>query len=441
MKILIVARHFGPENTIGAVRSTKFAKYLARMGHDVTVYACAPEVDVSDALLADDIKTLRIYRITNGVFYRAVHDFFAAFDRTRGNRPQKSAAKAQPAERGKRSFLPSIFQLMYRVMWVWCDRDFTRRYRACTRADRTAYDAIFSSWNTNCSHDIALDLMKRGRAKRWVADFRDAYLPVFPKLAKNRDAERFLSRVYARADAVTAAFPSVLADNRVPQDKRAMVLFNGFDPEDLARIESAEPADGLFRIAYCGQIYDKQDFSPVFRAVAELCAEGLIDKTRVALDYAGQSADRFLSQAAAAGLAERVRDHGFLPRQEALALEKRARVLLFAAWSSDDKPAIFPAKFLEYMMMDRPVVCAVAGERGGSLPAEVVARARLGVCAEETGGEADYGALKRYLSEQYARFAADEAPLFDPDREYIARFSYPNLARTLEKLLKGGDGA
>ncbi len=441
MKILIVARHFGPENTIGAVRSTKFAKYLARLGHDVTVYACAPEVDVTDALLQNDSKDLRIYRITNGVFYRAAHGFFAALDRTRGGRPQKRAAEARPAAPCNRALVPKILNLMYRVMWVWSDRDFTRRYRACTRADRTAYDAIFSSWNTNCSHDIALDLLKRGRAKRWVADFRDACVSVFPELTKNRDVERFLSRVYARADAITAAFPSVLADNRVPSGKRSMVLFNGFDPEDLLRIENAEAEDELFRIVYCGQVYDRQDYSPVFRAVAELCVEGAIEKGRVAFDYAGQSAGRFLSQAAAFDLAGRVRDYGFLPRQEALALEKRARLLLFAAWNSDARPAIFPAKFLEYMMMDKPVVCAVAGERGGSLPAEVIARARLGACAEEANGEADYLALKRYLAEQYARFAADEPPLFEPDRAYIARFSYPNLARTLEKLLEGDDAA
>lgn len=441
MKILIVARHFGPENTIGAVRSTKFAKYLTRMGHDVTVYTCTPGVDVVDALLRDDIRDLRVYRITNGVFYRAAHDFFAAFDRTRGGRPQKSAAPARPGARRGPLLIPQILHFMYRVMWFWSDRDFTRRYRACTRRDRTVYDAIFSSWSTNCSHDIALDMLKRGRARRWIADFRDACVSVLPELTKNRDVERFLSRVYARADMVTAAFPSVLADNRVPQDKRALVLFNGFDPEDLTRIESAESEDGLFHIAYCGQVYDRQDFSPVFRAVAELCAEGLIDKTRAAFDYAGQSAGRFLSQAAAKGLAGQVRDHGFLPRQEALAIEKRARLLLFAAWNSDDKPAIFPAKFLEYMMMEKPVVCVVSGGRGGSLPAGVVARARLGACAEEANGEADYLALKQYLAEQYARFAAGKPPLFDPDRAYVAHFSYPNLAQTLEKLLNGGDGA
>ena len=36
-RILIVSYYFAPQNVIGAVRPTKLAKYLARMGHEVTV--------------------------------------------------------------------------------------------------------------------------------------------------------------------------------------------------------------------------------------------------------------------------------------------------------------------------------------------------------------------------------------------------------------------
>lgn len=37
MKILICSRYFAPQNTIGAVRPTMFAKYLSQFGHEVTV--------------------------------------------------------------------------------------------------------------------------------------------------------------------------------------------------------------------------------------------------------------------------------------------------------------------------------------------------------------------------------------------------------------------
>ena len=36
-RILIISYYFAPQNVIGAVRPTKLAKYLTRMGHEVTV--------------------------------------------------------------------------------------------------------------------------------------------------------------------------------------------------------------------------------------------------------------------------------------------------------------------------------------------------------------------------------------------------------------------
>ena len=37
-RILIISYFFAPQNAMGAVRPTKLAKYLSRMGHEVTVY-------------------------------------------------------------------------------------------------------------------------------------------------------------------------------------------------------------------------------------------------------------------------------------------------------------------------------------------------------------------------------------------------------------------
>ena len=40
-RILIISYFFAPQNAMGAVRPTKLAKYLSRMGHEVTVL-CGP---------------------------------------------------------------------------------------------------------------------------------------------------------------------------------------------------------------------------------------------------------------------------------------------------------------------------------------------------------------------------------------------------------------
>ena len=35
-RALIISYYFAPQNTIGAIRPTKLAKYLTRLGYDVT---------------------------------------------------------------------------------------------------------------------------------------------------------------------------------------------------------------------------------------------------------------------------------------------------------------------------------------------------------------------------------------------------------------------
>ena len=59
MKILIVSYYFAPQNLIGAVRPTKLAKYLARMGHEVTVICGAGRDGRIDPTLQRDLAELQ----------------------------------------------------------------------------------------------------------------------------------------------------------------------------------------------------------------------------------------------------------------------------------------------------------------------------------------------------------------------------------------------
>ena len=65
-RILIISYFFAPQNAMGAVRPTKLAKYLSRMGHEVTVL-CGPGMnDRRDPTLARDLAALRVYRVVKG---------------------------------------------------------------------------------------------------------------------------------------------------------------------------------------------------------------------------------------------------------------------------------------------------------------------------------------------------------------------------------------
>ena len=62
-RILIISYYFAPQNAIGAVRPTKLAKYLARMGHEVTVL-CGPGMNGRrDPTLERDLRELKDVRV------------------------------------------------------------------------------------------------------------------------------------------------------------------------------------------------------------------------------------------------------------------------------------------------------------------------------------------------------------------------------------------
>ena len=59
MNVLIVSYCFAPQNAIGAVRATKLAKYLTRMGYSVTVIGGKGLDAMQDPILARDLEALR----------------------------------------------------------------------------------------------------------------------------------------------------------------------------------------------------------------------------------------------------------------------------------------------------------------------------------------------------------------------------------------------
>ena len=423
-RVLLISRCFAPQNKIGAVRATKLAKYLQRMGYAVTVLAGSDPSPLQDALLARDLKQLAdVHLLRTSSLLRLWKE----------HRPSATAS-VQPVKAGENA-KPSGF-LKNALYLLLDDRDDAAFARACVRRGKelgTRFDVVLSTYGPLSSHTAAYRLKKKGIAKRWIADFRDE--TAMPFAWQKKRLFRYQQKVICNADRITAVSAGCL--RVMGMEEQGAVIFNGFDPEDQQYIPDPPKRTDRLAFIHCGQMYgEKRDLSPFFSALADVIRDGLIAADKVALVYAGRDTYGFVKQANDAGLGSCLEDHGFVPRDEALRLQKAAHVLLLPAWNETNRQGNIPGKFLEYMTLDTPVICCVSGDLGNSEIAAIIRSANLGFCFEEVNRPADMPRLKAYLAALAQAFLHGEPMPYSPNREVIAGFTSEGMARKMANIME-----
>ena len=422
--VLIISQCFAPQNKIGAVRATKLAKYLLRMGYQVTVLAGADYSPVTDPLLARDLEEIPDAHILRE---RSLLRWWK--ERGQTTQPEHQAAN-QPTVKSKPR---PLINTLYLLLNQRADDAFAR---ACVQHVKRAgqrYDVVLSSYGPLSVHTAAERVKQLGYAKRWIADFRDE--TTMPFRWQKPGLIRYNNRVKQHADQITAVSAGYL--RVMGMEKTGQVIYNGFDPEDLADFPSPPKRADKLTFIHCGQMYGSQrDLSPFFRALAELIREGTIPKEAVALIYAGHDTRGFVSQATDAGLADCLEGHGFIPRDESLTLQKAAHVLLLPAWNQANRQGNIPGKLLEYMLLAMPVICCVSGELKDSEIAGIIAKTQIGICYEQANDAADYPRLKKHIAEIIHAYQKNTPIPFTPDREAVGRYTSEGMARKMANIME-----
>lgn len=466
--ILLISYYFAPQNAIGAVRPTKLAKYLTRMGYEVTVLCADPIAPFCDPLLQRDSTELaEMICVREHSLFRWWKERDFAKKPVVGKpamvghaaRPAPSSAEADvpkgssvdaaapapslPTLPGRAeivsapSVTPSLKSRMVNNLYLWLfhrgDMAFARAAVCALRRRQKHYDMALSCYGPLSVPLIARRIRRTGLANGWVADFRDEASVSFrwqrPWL------KRFLQHVRADADAITAVSQGCL--DVMGFSAFGRVVSNGYDPEDVQALPDAPPLNETLSFTYCGQLYaGHSDLTPFFEALADVLRERGEPLTRVALHYAGTQGAAFTAQAAISGLQAAVVDHGKLPREGSLALQRNADALLVATWNTARRRGVITGKILEYMMADRPVFLCVSGEIPGSEARALVEGTRLGVACEPQTRADDLLRMKSYLHQLFdARFTGAASP-YDPDRPQIEGFHYRGIARQMADVLE-----
>jgi hypothetical protein len=376
VRLLLVAWHFPPVNTIAAVRLGKLARHVVAAGHALRVVtADRPEPDRSLPQEVDEALVRRTPHL----------DIDRVLDprRWRERRPGPGAAPAAratgtgPAPAGQGSALGRL----YRGLAFFPDRQVgwgRHLLPALAEEIRTFRPDLLLASGPPFS-PLLWTARAAGRAGLpWVAELRDRWAndtyTEIPAWRRPLDAALERRTLRRAAGLVTVSEPwreAYAAAYGLP----TTTVMNGYDPADLAGLEDTATAGLPLRILHVGTVYrGRRDPTPLLRALA---LPGL-GADAVRLVCHGREIGWVGELAQALGVADRVELAGPVPYRRSLALQAGADVLLLLQWDAPGEEGNVPGKLFEYLAAARPIL--VIGPEEG-VPARLVRERRAGLVA------------------------------------------------------------
>lgn len=330
--VIFFAYHYPPENTIGADRPYRFAKYLTRLGYICRVFTAAEQTG----------------RLDPNVEY--VPDPYVTCPRSSFEWQMERAIRklVLPGELG--------------TQW---SRRACQAARAFLRTRPGARVTVFSTFPPLGSHLAAWQLV-RAEGMPWITDFRDP----FPDWSGHsevyehqRRAYRWLERaIPRRADTVIVNTDGALEQwqQRFPSLRgKLQLIWNGFDAEE--RISSlGVPARGYKVLSHMGQLYRERNALPILKSIARLIAAGRLSPASLRVQLIGTVEPgalpdtEFLSRAQQEGWLDLRTD--WIGRNEALDIQRTSDGLLLLQPQSSTQ---VPGKLFEYLQIGRPILAFV----------------------------------------------------------------------------------
>jgi len=296
---------------------------------------------------------------------------------------------------------------------------------ALRRARRDRPDVIYSTSAPYGSHLVAL-LVSRLTGLPWVADFRDEWsanphLTGQPRLlaALSERAERAITR---EAERVVVAAGYFRLRGLADDDPRRIEIANGVDEDDFPTSVETEPSRDRFVLSHIGTLYDLQDPSAAFRALATLGALGELDVERAEVRLVGNV---WLPEfVAPPGV--RVERTGYVDHRRAIAEMRAATVLLLYVPASSLAPS---GKLFEYLASGRPILSLTGPD---NLASRLVREWGAGVVADPRDEVAIEEAL-RTLWQRWLENGLPDQP--EVRRKTLERYSRRRTAEQLARVL------
>jgi hypothetical protein len=413
-RLLFLARPFPPARNPACPRTWNIAKYLARLGWDVTVVTAEPSVwrhidnpeEVDIGLRREGIK-----RILSDHRWRCL-----------------DGHQLNCRNEGLGWFIGGICRAAARRLGI--DSGVGWRIaaeQACSTLSKGDADLILATALPVSAFRLAKKLSDRLGCP-YVMDYRDPWTqnPHRETAAPSKLIQEE-KRLLAGSAAVTIVSPSwgEALDRQHGVSSKLHVVSNGYDPEDLSQVEPVQ--FGHFAIVYAGIFYPpKRVITPVMRAIKRL-KENFADRaSECYFHYYGPHQTHVLGEAKLADVTQNVVLHGHVPTAEALSAVKGANVAVVITTVLDEasrgEQGIVTGKIFEAVGLGTPILLICPS---GSDAESVIRETGLGQAFRGNDVDGIAGFLRDLMSGHAVR------------SENLAEYSWANIAKGLDHILRG----
>jgi glycosyltransferase involved in cell wall biosynthesis len=388
--ILLVAQYSPPSFVVAARRVAGMTKYLARLGHRVTVltsqFAGEGPVEGAEAV----IRTRDL--LASGLNWRQRRDKTAGGTAAVGRSPS-------PAES---VLVPDISV----ASWLPFALNAVRGLRP---------DCVITTSPPQSAHLLGLRLSRRGVP--WIAELRDGWRFDRPRgdwpLAAQRRLDSRLERsVIERADGVVAVTRPIAEDLERRFGRPVELITNGFDPDEIDGENGFLVDPDRFSLVHTGSMgFTGGTSRPLVEALRLLEPEVA---ARIEVVFAGLLSTEEAALLESPELDGIVRCVGSLGRADVLRLQRSADALLVVTEGAK-RPSVATGKLFEYLAASRPIL--VLGEETEA--GRIVRETQRGTATSADDPEQISAALRDLMQNGRADLGGSE--LVEP-------YAWPHLA-------------
>ena len=428
-KVLIITYYWPPSGGPGVQRWLKFATYLPSFGIQPVILTVDPQyatypicddslsVEVAASLEVIKTKTAEPYSLYKKLFRVKQIPFSGFANETQPNLLAKLA----------RFIRGNIFVPDARIGW----NRFALK-KALELIDKYDIKTVITTSPPHSSQLIGLAIKNQRPSVRWIADLRDPWTDIYYynkmfqlPLTKQRDS-RLEKKVLSGADLVitvsrnlASLFESKLSDI---SNKPIEIITNGFDPKDFENQNSKTFISNYpnIEISYTGTLSDDYNLLGFLDAVNQVA---ISSERTFRLNFTGSISPKWVAEIEKLHSNVQMEFSGQVSHEKAIRQMQNSDLLLLLIPSIDGNKGIITGKIFEYIASGRPVL--------GIGPIDGDASEIL----SETGGGKmfdyfDSSAIKEFLLSDFMLH-------YKPNKEKLAKYSRPVLAKNLTKLIQG----